>query len=79
MREARNTRRGVCRAALALLAGAGLPAALAADETTTIHLTVASSHTTGLPWVGVMHTLVVPESNKRLAASTLPDASGRRA
>nr|MBO2513120.1 C4-dicarboxylate ABC transporter substrate-binding protein [Gammaproteobacteria bacterium] len=72
VREARNTRRGVCRAALALLAGAGLPAALAADETTTIHLTVASSHTTGLPWVGVMHTLVVPESNKRLAAMGSP-------
>jgi TRAP-type C4-dicarboxylate transport system substrate-binding protein len=34
----------------------------------TIRLTIASSHTTGLPWVGVMHTLVVPESNRRLEA-----------
>jgi C4-dicarboxylate-binding protein DctP len=32
-------------------------------------LTIASSHTTGLPWVGVMHTLVVPESNERLEAA----------
>jgi TRAP-type C4-dicarboxylate transport system substrate-binding protein len=34
----------------------------------TVRLTIASSHTTGLPWVGVMHSLVVPESNIRLAA-----------
>jgi TRAP-type C4-dicarboxylate transport system substrate-binding protein len=34
----------------------------------TVRLTDASSHTTGLPWVGVMHTLVVPESNHRLEA-----------
>jgi TRAP-type C4-dicarboxylate transport system substrate-binding protein len=34
----------------------------------TVRLTIASSHTTGLPWVGVMHSLVVPESNKRLEA-----------
>ena len=33
-----------------------------------VRLTIASSHTTGLAWVGVMHTLVVPESNKRLEA-----------
>jgi TRAP-type C4-dicarboxylate transport system substrate-binding protein len=33
-----------------------------------VRLTIASSHTTGLPWVGVMHTLVVPESNARLEA-----------
>ena len=38
----------------------------------TIKLTVASSHTTALPWVGVMHTLVVPESNRRLAAMGSP-------
>jgi TRAP-type C4-dicarboxylate transport system substrate-binding protein len=31
-------------------------------------LTIASSHTTSLPWVGVMHTLVAPEANRRLAA-----------
>lgn len=34
----------------------------------TIRLTIASSHSTNLPWVGVMHTLVVPESNRRLQA-----------
>jgi len=38
----------------------------------TVRLTVASSHTTGLPWVGVMHTLVVPESNARLEAMGSP-------
>ncbi len=37
-----------------------------------IRLTIASSHTTALPWVGVMSTLVVPESNKRLAARGSP-------
>jgi TRAP-type C4-dicarboxylate transport system substrate-binding protein len=37
-----------------------------------IRLTIASSHTTGLPWVGVMHTLVVPESNRRLEAMGSP-------
>lgn len=36
-------------------------------------LTIASSHTTALPWVGVMSTLVVPESNRRLAASGSPN------
>lgn len=40
-----------------------------ADE---IRLTIASSHTTTLPWVGVMHTLVVPESNRRLEAMGSP-------
>jgi TRAP-type C4-dicarboxylate transport system substrate-binding protein len=36
-------------------------------------LTIASSHTTALPWVGVMHTLVVPESNRRLEAMGSPN------
>jgi C4-dicarboxylate-binding protein DctP len=40
-----------------------------ADE---IRMTIASSHTTALPWVGVMHTLVVPESNRRLEAMGSP-------
>lgn len=52
--------------AVACVGVASGTAVLAADETRTIHLTVASSHTTGLPWVGVMHSLVVPESNERL-------------
>ena len=46
--------------------------ALAADDTHTIKLTIASSHSTGLAWVGVMHTLVVPESNRRLQAMGSP-------
>lgn len=33
-----------------------------------LRLTIASSHSTNLPWVGVMHTLVVPETNRRLQA-----------
>jgi len=41
-------------------------AALAADDTHTIRLTVASSHSTSLAWVGTMHTLIVPETNRRL-------------
>ena len=35
-------------------------------------LTIASSHTTALPWVGVMATHVVPESNRRLEAMGSP-------
>lgn len=48
----------------------GAWAGLAFGET--IRLTIASSHTTGLPWVGVMHTLVVPETNRRLEAIGSP-------
>jgi TRAP-type C4-dicarboxylate transport system substrate-binding protein len=44
----------------------------AADDAHTIKLTIASSHSTGLAWVGVMHTLVVPESNRRLEAMGSP-------
>ena len=46
--------------------------AYAAEDDQSIRLTIASSHTTGLPWVGVMHTLVVPESNRRLEAMGSP-------
>jgi TRAP-type C4-dicarboxylate transport system substrate-binding protein len=46
--------------------------ASAAEDDQSIRLTIASSHTTGLPWVGVMHTLVVPESNRRLEAMGSP-------
>jgi len=60
----------VSRQCAALLAGSILAAASAYAET--IRLTIASSHTTGLPWVGVMHTLVVPESNRRLEAAGSP-------
>jgi TRAP-type transport system periplasmic protein len=34
----------------------------------TFKLTIASSHPVGLPWVGLMSTLFVPEVNKRVAA-----------
>jgi len=56
---------------LALLTGFVIAAAYAQAET--IRMTIASSHTTGLPWVGVMHTLVVPESNRRLEALGSPN------
>ena len=44
----------------------------AADNGKTIDLTIASSHATSLAWVGVMHTLIVPETNRRLAAEGSP-------
>ena len=34
----------------------------------TFKLTIASSHPTTLPWVGLMSTLFVPEVNKRVEA-----------
>ena len=43
-------------------------AARADGDNPTIKLTVASSQPTTLAWVGAMHTLVVPELDKRLAA-----------
>jgi len=53
-----------------LLIASMLAAGTAPAET--IRMTIASSHTTGLPWVGVMHTLVVPEANRRLEAMGSP-------
>ena len=50
--------------ALGLIAGAA--------QAETFRLTMASSHNTGLAWVGVMHTLVVPEANRRLEAIGSP-------
>lgn len=52
------------------LAAFGLAACGAAGpvHAETIHLTIASSHTTGLPWVGVMASHVVPGANARLEA-----------
>jgi TRAP-type C4-dicarboxylate transport system substrate-binding protein len=52
--------------ACAALGGAGGVADAAGDEET-IKLTIASSHGTTLAWVGTMHTLVVPELDRRLA------------
>lgn len=57
---------------MALLLGLGFGLAAATAGAETIRLTMASSHTTGLPWVGVMDTLVVPESNRRLEAMGSP-------
>ncbi len=63
-----KTNRRAFNAALAATFGtACLPrAAFAANE---IKLTMASSHPTAVPWVGVLENHVVPESNKRLEAA----------
>lgn len=51
------------------LAGALMAAGLGtAQAEQTFKLTIASSHPTTLPWVGLMSTLFVPEVNKRVAA-----------
>jgi TRAP-type C4-dicarboxylate transport system substrate-binding protein len=46
--------------------------AQAADDSTTIELTMASSHATTIAWVGILHTLVVPQTNARLEARGSP-------
>ena len=48
------------------------PGVRAAGDDDTIKLTVASSQATTLAWVGTMHTLVVPELERRLAARGSP-------
>ena len=60
--------------ALALAPSALLapPAARAADASGAIHLTIASSHATSIAWVGLLHTLVVPETNALLEALGSP-------
>ncbi|MGD8340689.1 MAG: C4-dicarboxylate TRAP transporter substrate-binding protein [Gammaproteobacteria bacterium] len=58
------------RTKMALLGLCAFALAAGAEE---VRLTIASSHTTGLPWVGVMSTLVVPESNARLEAMGSPN------
>ena len=55
---------------LALLGAAS--AVRADDDGHTIKLTIASSHSTSLAWVGTMHNLVVPETNRRLTALGSP-------
>jgi TRAP-type C4-dicarboxylate transport system substrate-binding protein len=47
-------------------------AAHAAGDEHTIKLTVGSSQSTSLAWIGTMHTLVVPELNRRLEARGSP-------
>lgn len=41
---------------------------MAAQAQQTFKLTIASSHPTAIPWVGLMSTVFVPEVNKRVAA-----------
>ncbi len=61
------------RALVALLALAVVSSGLrAADDDEPIKLTVASSQATTLAWVGAMHTLVVPELDRRLTARGSP-------
>jgi TRAP-type C4-dicarboxylate transport system substrate-binding protein len=56
-----------------LLAAAAVAGAAHAEaDDATIKLTVASSQGTTLAWVGAMHTLVVPELDRRLAARGSP-------
>lgn len=55
-----------CAAAVAAVAfGVSANGAMAQN---TYKLTIASSHPTALPWVGLMSSLFVPEVNKRVAA-----------
>jgi TRAP-type C4-dicarboxylate transport system substrate-binding protein len=67
MRTCRHRRKflgALVAAVFAFAAAASVPAR--GDET--IKLTVGSSQPTTLAWVGAMHTLVVPETNRRLEA-----------
>lgn len=54
--------------ALAAMAALGLGVAAPPVSAEVIKLTIASSHPTTVPWVGVMHSHVVPEANRRLKA-----------
>jgi C4-dicarboxylate-binding protein DctP len=60
------------RFALLLALLGAVSAVRADDDGHTIKLTIASSHSTTLAWVGTMHNLVVPETNRRLAALGSP-------
>lgn len=57
---------------LLLALGEAPGAAHAADDIRTIKLTAASSQGTTLAWVGAIHTFVVPELDRRIAAAGLP-------
>src|SRR5512143_165139 len=58
-------------ASLALVCAAFGARAAGGDEHA-IKLTVASSQSTSLAWIGTMHTLIVPELNRRLEARGSP-------
>jgi len=62
MHKRQMIKSALCAAALA--AAAWTPA----QAQQTFKLTIASSHPTALPWVGLMSTLFVPEVNKRVEA-----------
>jgi TRAP-type C4-dicarboxylate transport system substrate-binding protein len=59
-------------AALVFALAASFVSVRAAAQDRPIELTVASSQPTTLAWVGAMHTLVVPELDRRLAARGSP-------
>lgn len=62
MQKRKMMKSALCAAALA--ATAWMPV----QAQQTFKLTIASSHPTALPWVGLMSTLFVPEVNKRVEA-----------
>ena len=62
MHKRQMIKSALCAAALAATAWAP------AQAQQTFKLTIASSHPTALPWVGLMSTLFVPEVNKRVEA-----------
>jgi TRAP-type C4-dicarboxylate transport system substrate-binding protein len=57
---------------LALAAALSCTAAVAKPARAPIHLTIASSHSTNLVFVGAMHSLVVPQTDRRLEAMGSP-------
>jgi TRAP-type C4-dicarboxylate transport system substrate-binding protein len=59
-------------ASLLLAAVCAPGAARAADDVRTLKLTAASSQATTLAWVGAIHTFVIPELDRRIAAAGLP-------
>jgi TRAP-type C4-dicarboxylate transport system substrate-binding protein len=67
MRTRARVPKFLCAGAVAAALACGVPFARADTSDTTIKLTVASSQATTLAWVGAMHTLVVPELDRRLA------------
>jgi TRAP-type transport system periplasmic protein len=61
-----SLRRSLLASAIGTAILTSFSAPVAAQQT--FNLTIASSHPTTLPWVGLMSTLMVPEINKRVAA-----------
>jgi TRAP-type C4-dicarboxylate transport system substrate-binding protein len=68
-----KTRRSVIKSLLLAPLAAALAGCGRSDgDPNTIHLVIASSHSTNLAWIGTMQQLVVPETNKRLEARGSP-------